>query len=42
MVSLKFFIDINLPAALYSPGIDSDSNRKDYKEYFLGVKEAGA
>jgi hypothetical protein len=40
MVSLKFFIDIILPAALW-PKVDSDSNRNDYQEYFLGVKAAG-
>jgi hypothetical protein len=42
MVSLEFFIDIILPAALYSPGVDSASNRKEYQEYFLKVREAGA
>jgi hypothetical protein len=26
----------------YGPGVDSASNRKDYREYFLGVKAAGA
>jgi len=26
----------------YDPGVDSDSNRNEYREYFLGVKEAGA
>ena len=26
----------------YGPGIDSDSKRNVYQEYFLGVKEAGA
>jgi hypothetical protein len=25
-----------------NPGVDSASNRKEYKEYFLGVKAAGA
>ena len=38
MVSLEFFIDIILPAALYGPGVDSASNRNDYQEYFLGGK----
>ena len=38
MVSLQFFIDIFLPAALRSPGVDSVSNRNEYHEYFLGVK----
>jgi len=41
MVSLKFFIDIILPAAL-GPGVDSASNRNEYQEYFLEVKAAGA
>ena len=26
----------------YGPGVDSASNRKEYQEYFLGVKVAGA
>jgi hypothetical protein len=40
MVSLEFFIDIILPAALW---VDSASNRNEYQEYFLkGVKAAGA
>ena len=26
----------------YDPGVDSASNRNEYQEYFLGVKEAGA
>jgi hypothetical protein len=25
----------------YGPGVDSTSNRNEYKEYFQGVKEAG-
>ena len=37
----SFFIDIILPAALW-PWVDSASNRNEYKEYFLGVKAAGA
>jgi hypothetical protein len=36
MLSLEFFIDIILPAALWS------SNRNEYQDYFLGVKAAGA
>jgi hypothetical protein len=28
--------------AHYGPGVDSASNRNEYKEYFLGVKAAGA
>jgi hypothetical protein len=42
MVSLDFFIDIILPAALMVPGVDSASNRNEYQEYFLGVEAAGA
>ena len=26
----------------YGPGVDSASNRNEYREYFLGVKPAGA
>jgi hypothetical protein len=26
----------------YGPGVNSASNRKEYHEYFLGVREAGA
>jgi hypothetical protein len=39
MVSLEFFIDIILPAAL-SPGVDS--NRNDWQGYLLEVKAVGA
>jgi len=42
MVSLEFLIDIILPTALGSWGVDSVSNRNEYQEYFLGVKAAGA
>jgi len=39
MVTLKFFIDIILPAAHWvNPGVDSVSNRSEYEEYFLGGK----
>ena len=34
---MEFFIDIILPAALW-PGVDSASNKNEYKEYFLGSK----
>ena len=38
MVSLEFFIDIiHLHC---SPGVDLDSNRNEYQEYFLEVKVA--
>jgi hypothetical protein len=40
MVSLEFFIDIILPAALIA-GVGSASNRNEYQEYFLEVKAAG-
>jgi hypothetical protein len=41
MVSLEFFIYIFLPAVLL-PGVNTASNRNEYKEYFLGLKAAGA
>ena len=41
MVSLNFFIDINLPAALW-PWSYSASNRNEYQGCFLRVKAAGA
>jgi hypothetical protein len=41
MVSLEFFIDIILLAALW-PVADSSFNRNEYQEYFLWVKAAGA
>jgi hypothetical protein len=41
MVSLETFIDIILPAALWS-WIDSASNRNVYQGCILGVKVAGA
>jgi hypothetical protein len=41
IVSLEFFIDIILPAALGS-GVDLASNRNEYQGNFLEVKVAGA
>jgi hypothetical protein len=41
MFSLEFLIDISFQQH-YGPGVDSASNRKEYQEYFLGVKVAGA
>ena len=38
----EFFIDIKSFRSHYGPGVDSDSNRNEYQEYFLGVKAAGA
>ena len=37
-----FFIDIKSFRSHYGPGVDSASNRSEYQEYFLGLKEAGA
>ena len=42
LVSLEFFIDIKSFRSHYGPGVDLASNRNEYQEYFLGVKEAGA
>ena len=39
---IGFFIDIKYFRSHYGPGVDSASNRKEYQEYFLGVKAAGA
>ena len=38
----EFFIDIKSYRSHYGPGVDSASNRNDYREYFLVVKAAGA
>ena len=38
MVSIEFFIDIFISVALFGPGVDSDSNRNEYQEYFSGGK----
>ena len=37
-----FFIDIKSFRSHYGPGVDSDSNRNNYQEYFLGINAAGA
>ena len=34
----RFFIDIIFFRSHYGPGVDSASNRNEYREYFLGVK----
>ena len=39
---IGFFVDIIFFRSHYGPGVDSASNRNEYQEYFLGVKEAGA
>ena len=38
----RFFIDIKSLYSHYDPGVDPASNRNEYREYFLGVKVAGA
>ena len=38
----EFLIDIKSFRSHYGPGVDSASNRNEYKEYFLGVKAASA
>ena len=37
-----FFIGIKSFRSHYGPEVDSNSNRNEYQEHFLGVKEAGA
>ena len=37
-----FVIDVKSFRSHYDPGVDPASNRNEYKEYFLGVKAAGA
>ena len=36
------FIDMKSFRSHYDPGVDSASNRNEYQQYFLWVKEAGA
>ena len=38
----NFLIDIKSFRTHYGPGVDSASNRSEYREHFLGVKAAGA
>jgi len=38
---IGLFIDIKSFRSQYGPGFDSTSNRKEYQEYFLGIKAAG-
>ena len=38
LVSLEFFIDIKSFRSHYDPGVDSTSNRNEYRAYFLGGK----
>jgi len=35
---VEFFIDIKSFRSHYGPGVDSASNRNEYREYFLAVK----
>jgi hypothetical protein len=37
-----FYIDIESYRSHYGPGSELASNRNEYREYILGVKEAGA
>ena len=37
-----FFIDKISFRSHYGPGVDLASNKNEYREYFLGVKVAGA
>ena len=41
-VVIRFFINIKSFRSHYGPGVGSASNRNKYREYFLGVKAAGA
>jgi len=37
-----FFMDIKSFRSHYDPGVNTASNRNEYREYLLGVKAAGA
>jgi len=37
-----FFIDIKSFRSHYGPGVDSASNRNEYRDYFVVVKAADA
>ena len=39
--SQEIFIDTDSFRLHYGPGVDSDCNRKEYQDYFVGVKAAG-
>ena len=39
MVSMEFFTDIILPAAIWPGGVDSDSKRNENLGYFLRGKD---
>ena len=39
---IGFFVDIKSFRSHCGPGVDSASNRNEYREYFLGVMAAGA
>ena len=41
-VSFEIFIAIKSFRSHYDPEVDSASDRNEYREYFLGVKAAGA
>jgi len=38
----EFFIETKSYRTHYGPGVDSASNRNEYREYFQDVKAAGA
>ena len=39
---IGIFIDIKSFRSHYGPGVDSASNRNEYRDYFLGLKAADA